>query len=333
MNIGTNNQYDVLNRGYTAGYEAYIASFVEVEQLPNGVVPPPDEGEAEYVGHWAERVHDIHSQLVAFLQQQEEDARRIYPPTDYQPNWSNVLRINHQFYSLGNPYGYGIVDDAITTFETNEKQAMIDDINATYPDPTTRKLLTDMLASPTGRQTVEFLLYMGKKYGPNFIRYEDKGRDGGQAQSHQTYIVLNTYGIQNFYQDPDNQFEARKSLVHESIEIYFENTGLDKNNPNEDVGPMATQHGDYVAEWFEGKYGAESGGDIGYYGSTFQTFHQDQIPSDGVYHNEPVGPGPVTGYDPGDIPNPWGLDPGMLTCGDMNIYDPVAAQILNHLTS
>jgi len=202
-----------------------------------------------------------------------------------------------------------------------------------YTDPRTQRALKLLMTTPTGRNFAEYYIYMGQKLGGNFISWGHLGSEFGAVSTYGGYVILN---LDDPMQSESDEIEMSGYLVHEGIESYFDGQGIRQ---------MGTQHADYVAEWFQGKYMQEAGGsDSRAYGQTFN----DWINGSGSgYNHEPVN---ITIYTDGStldqpgaywpgtsgwsgfvhdglgidnttvtgIPNPMGLDPRMLLSNDLN---------------
>jgi hypothetical protein len=202
-----------------------------------------------------------------------------------------------------------------------------------YTDPRTQRALKLLMTTPTGRNFAEYYIYMGEKFGGNFISWDHLGKKVGAVSTDGGFVVLN---LDDSTQSEADEIEMSGYLVHEGVESYFDGQGIRQ---------MGTQHADYVAEWFQGKFMQEAGGsDTRAYGMTFQdwltngngTTYKDESPNvvlytdgstldrPGVYwpgngnwndfwgSNFNLGTTTVTG-----IPNP-GLDPRMLLSNDLN---------------
>jgi hypothetical protein len=217
-------------------------------------------------------------------------------------------------------------------------------IRSVYHDPHTQALLVLLAQTPTGRNALGYLLYMGDKLGDNFISWQDLS--AGHYAGFTTeggFIELNSK--MPIESDIGPYFLAG-TLVHESVESYFVIA--------EGIRHMGTRHADYLAQWFSGKFEIELhtipyyhaqdpwywDGEWSSYGMSYETWINDSL--DGaVYQKLPAqcdltaadrkdhvwppsdwwaGWGFGQGTDVSPVPNTMGLSRAMLAATDLRAF-------------
>ena len=202
-------------------------------------------------------------------------------------------------------------------------------ISEVFQDSRTQEVMFMLLNSDVGIQFLQFLLAVGKRMGGD--TYISWGL-AGSALAYTNFdgtIELNPAMLTAYGNDAKGLTEglisAAGALVHEAVESYY---AIEDN-----VRSQASQHMDYVAEWFAGEVKEQLAGRFNVSmpgGSAYLlTFAQWQASGDGqAYASEPVNQPEVSGLlntviaqvagnqlfgDPPDVPNAMGLSLDMLT--------------------
>jgi len=340
---------------------------------PNGQQPPGtalSSNDWGYLEGWADSVCAAHLQWRKDMKSINNELHNYFFSSTQSIlgsaglNWNKVSSYIAILNGVSNHGEYNA--NASTDVTSIEQSSFMAEVKSVYPDLRTQQLFAQLMLSPTGMQFAEYLLFMGKAVGPNFIRWEDLGgadKNGyitGGVSTSGGAIVLNSRDY-----DPNDPTAMASELIHESVESYFEVSGIRAANIFN--GGMGSQHADYVADWYKGKYLQEMhtrgyinyGADGTSYGLPFKDWqktvggkgYKDEPESLDANEYDNVGDAwvpnvadvntPVLGGlgDAGAelpgfyhhvhvdaIPNPMGLSRNMLTTGDMNILDPSATQ-------
>ena len=212
-------------------------------------------------------------------------------------------------------------------------EALCTAINGTFHDHRTQAVLQFLLSSPTGTEFVEFLLSAARFFGGDLYIAWDYGVSGGAYTTFAGLIQLAPDLLPKDYTTSD-LIRAAGALVHEGVESYY---ALAYG-----IRSQASQHMDYVAQWFSGEVKgellAENGGGAMIGGSAYgQTFKKWQASLDGQRYascsngggcepeNQPELTTPLgllgshvaqfLGYGPYN--NAMGLTPDMLIAGSV----------------
>jgi hypothetical protein len=217
-------------------------------------------------------------------------------------------------------------------------------IRSVYHDSRTQALLVLLAQTPTGRNALEYVLYMGDKLGDDFISWQDLS--SGHYAGYTTpggFIELNS--TMPTESDIGPYFLAG-TLVHESVESYFVVADGIRN--------MGTRHADYLAQWLSGKFEIELhaisfyraqdtyywDGEWSSYGMSYDTWINNSLDGE-IYRNLPVSCnldsadrqghawpssdwwaswGFGQGTDVSPVPNTMDLMTSMLTSDDLRVF-------------
>jgi hypothetical protein len=326
----------VTSSAFTSAQEA-LAQQKASQQQPYTPQPMPgfDDGyEARtLLNAWADSLQQATQQWQVTVAVHAYEEGSVPKLAGVNPNPALVAGITNEFNSL-DPYGQISTNDSFTSSITPQQYQQV---VSTYNDPRTQEALLILMTTPTGAKFAQYLLYMGKKVGQDFISWQHLGTGNsapGAVTTYGGYIQLN---LDTFSDMPT---EAGY-LVHEGLESYFK-TALG-------IREMGSQHADYLADWEAGKFWHEyNGSSYGSYGQTFNTW----INGNGSWYrdtaHEPVNTNihniDTPGYiwhdsaeqsigsffgqhwgetNVGTPPNPMGLTPQMLTTNDLSTLDPL----------
>jgi RHS repeat-associated protein len=197
-----------------------------------------------------------------------------------------------------------------------------------FPDARTQAVLTYLMQSPLGALFVAFFMYAAQSMTPGYyIRWDDN--HPGQAYTNWDGSIQISPSMLPYNQDydgdytPGDLFNAATALVHEGVESFF---ALAYN-----VRSKASQHLDYVADYFAGKVASQldpkDPTSWGSYGLTFADWDRIAGPNY-TSQGEPVDQPEVTdrvgsiwprlaSIGSAPYPNGMGLSPGMLTAATL----------------
>ena len=203
-------------------------------------------------------------------------------------------------------------------------EALCTAINGTFHDHRTQAVLQFLLSSPTGTEFVEFLLSAARVLGDAYIAWTKPDKGSAYTTFFGT-IQLNPALLPGSPQSwtKAQLLNAAGALVHEGVESYYDLA--------DGIRSQASQHMDYVAQYFAGKVKTELAqayhlGDAGSsaYGLSFDEWYAVEGSSN--YASEPVNQPEVT--------DSWGQRwAALASLPGVGLYDNAMGLSLDMLTS